>query len=338
MGRELRDRDLWCAIAQAAAVVGDWWSLLIVREVTRGHHRFEELLAELGVSRKVLSERLRHLVDHEVLERRPYQTGPTRHEYVLTPTGAALAPVLIAMQDWGDRWLLADGSLTGSAAPESAESARVHALLGTPIPSPLRLPATTPPTRVPAPSGAPTGDTVRSGGPGRDTDRSGAPGREDAISGAGLGGTPAEVDVVAAARATILFAYPATGIPGPLPPGWDTVPGAVGCTLENRLFRQAAPALAADGVAVRGVSTQRPDEQAVFARAEDIAFPLLSDMDLRLTAALRLPTFRIGQTLRMKRLILVTDASRVVRHVVYPVLDVATAVAEAADAAREVAR
>ncbi|GII75189.1 hypothetical protein Sru01_01710 [Sphaerisporangium rufum] len=296
MAREPREQDLACAIAQAAAVIGDWWSLLIVREVTRGHHRFEELLAELGISRKVLTERLRHLVEHGVLARRPYQTGPTRHEYLLTGRGRALAPVLISMQDWADRWLLADGSLTGTAAPDGREAARVHALAGAAIPGPLPLPAVLPPRAE-----------------------------------------PGEVDVVAPAGATVIFTYPATGRPGPLPPDWDQVPGAAGCTLENRLFRDIAPELAAAGVTVHGISTQRPDEQRAFALAEGVTFPLLSDAESALAAALRLPTFRTGQTTRLKRLILVADPARTVRLVIYPVLDIPAAVAEARAVAARVA-
>ncbi|MFC4589186.1 winged helix-turn-helix transcriptional regulator [Sphaerisporangium corydalis] len=326
MARELRERDLQCAIAQAAAVIGDWWSLLVVREVTRGHHRFEDLLAELGISRKVLTERLKHLVDHDVLRRLPYQTGPTRHEYVLTETGWALAPVLISMQDWGDRWLLADGSLTGSAEPGSAEAARVHALLGTEIPAPLLLPASVP-AKVPASAPGKVPVSVAGG--------MSAPGTALPASG---GRVVVQADVVGDARATVLFAYPATGLPAPLPPGWGSVPGAAGCTLENRLFRDIAPELAAEGIAIHGVSTQRPDEQAAFAEAEGVTFPLLSDMDLHLAAALRLPTFRAGQSLRLKRLILVADPARVIRHVIFPVLDIPAAIDEARRAATRVAR
>ncbi|MET8139282.1 winged helix-turn-helix transcriptional regulator [Sphaerisporangium sp. NPDC005288] len=325
MAREPRGHDLQCAIAQAAAVIGDWWSLLIVREVTRGHHRFEELLAELGISRKVLTERLRHLVEHQVLDRRPYQSGPARYEYVLTGTGRALAPVLISMQDWADRWLLADGALTGTAEPDSAEAGRVHGLLGSRVPDPLALPATLPPPDARVPAGA-------SGRPGGETSpvpagASGKPGGE---------ASPAPLDVVADAAATVLFAYPATGVPAPLPPYWGSLPGAVGCTLENRLFRDVQPAFAAEGVAVHGVSTQRPDEQEAFARAEGLTFPLLSDMDAQFAAALRLPTFRAGQTLRLKRLILVVDRARTVHHVIYPVLDIPAAVEEAGHAAMKI--
>ena len=104
-----RDVDEACGIAQAAAVMGDWWNLLVLREVARGRRRFDALVDELGVSRKVLTERLGHLVDHEVLARVPYQDRPPRHEYHLTDRGRAFLPVLVGMQDWADRWLLGDG-------------------------------------------------------------------------------------------------------------------------------------------------------------------------------------------------------------------------------------
>ncbi|WP_222871870.1 peroxiredoxin [Nonomuraea sp. PA05] len=133
--------------------------------------------------------------------------------------------------------------------------------------------------------------------------------------------------------ATILFTYPSTGTATSLPPDWDQVPGASGCTLENRLFRDRHPDLTAAGITVHGVSTQRPDQQAAFATAESIPFPLLSDVDLRLTAALRLPTFRAGQDLKLKRLILVIDRTRIIRHVVFPVLDIPAAIIEATQAA-----
>jgi len=284
MTRATRDRDAECAIAQAAAVVGDWWSLLIVREVARGQHRFEDLHRELGISRKVLTERLRGLVDHDVLARHLYQDGPARYEYRLTAAGQGLTSVLISMQDWADRWLLGDSTVTGVAPDDGPTAHRVHALRGTRVLDPLELPA--------------------------------------------VGG--GSLDVVATdASATVLFAYPATGIPAPLPPGWADIPGAAGCTLENRLFRDAAPEFAAASVALRGVSTQRPDEQAAFAAAEDITHPLLSDQELRLAAALRLPTFRAGQSLRLRRAVLILDPDRTVREVIFPVLDIPAAVRDA---------
>ncbi|MFE5212745.1 winged helix-turn-helix transcriptional regulator [Streptomyces sp. NPDC056600] len=127
--------DASCAIAQALDVVGDWWTLLIVRDAARGLHRFEELQRELGMSRKVLAERLRLLVEAGVLSRERYQERPVRHEYRLTPRGRALLPVLIALQDWGDTWLLGEGETMATATEESAEAARVLALTGTRVPA-----------------------------------------------------------------------------------------------------------------------------------------------------------------------------------------------------------
>ena len=93
-----------CSIARTMAVVGEPWSPLVVRDVYRGLTRFEQIQADLGISRKVLTERLRHLVEHGVLERRPYGQG-SRHEYVLTQKGLDLVDVLMVMVRWGDDWL-----------------------------------------------------------------------------------------------------------------------------------------------------------------------------------------------------------------------------------------
>ncbi|WP_329181617.1 winged helix-turn-helix transcriptional regulator [Streptomyces sp. NBC_01477] len=275
----MHNADDDCGIAQAAVVTGDWWNVLVLREIARGHVRFDALAAELGLSRKVLTERLGKLVARGVLRRSLYQRRPVRYEYLLTDSGLALLPLLVAMQDWGDRWVLGDGSVTATAAEDSAEHARMHALTGSRLPAELELPA---------------GDgTMR--------------------------------DAVAPdAAATVLFTYPATGIP------WEEpLPGAAGCTLENRLFRGAWPAFRDAGVAVHGVSTQLPHEQAAFAQDEALPFPLLSDTRLRLAAALRLPTFHSAGQLRLKRAVLVLDRRRTVRHVLFPVADIPHAVEEA---------
>ncbi|MER5730862.1 winged helix-turn-helix transcriptional regulator [Streptomyces sp. NPDC002138] len=134
MAQRTRLGDADCAISQALDVVGDWWTLLIVRDSARGLHRFEELQRELGMSRKVLAERLRLLVEAGVLTREPYQERPVRHEYRLTPRGWALLPVLVALQDWGDTWVLGGGEMTATADEASREAARVHALKGTRLP------------------------------------------------------------------------------------------------------------------------------------------------------------------------------------------------------------
>ena len=130
--------DAECTIAQALAIVGDWWTLLVIRDVVGGIHRFDQLQAELGVSRKVLTERLAALVEDGVLEKRPYHARPPRYEYHLTEMGHGLLPVLVALQDWGSRFVTGDGSLTATTEPESAEARRMHALVGTQVP-PLLL-------------------------------------------------------------------------------------------------------------------------------------------------------------------------------------------------------
>ncbi|WP_210495725.1 helix-turn-helix domain-containing protein [Patulibacter sp. SYSU D01012] len=91
-----------CSVASALEVVGERWTLLIVRDLLLGLRRFDELQADLGVARNVLQARLELLVAHGVVERRPYQERPPRHEYRLTPKGEDLAPVLHALMRWGD--------------------------------------------------------------------------------------------------------------------------------------------------------------------------------------------------------------------------------------------
>ncbi|MGW7239300.1 peroxiredoxin [Streptomyces sp. NPDC054804] len=135
----------------------------------------------------------------------------------------------------------------------------------------------------------------------------------------------AEVPLVSPdAPATVLFTYPGTGVEWGDPP----IPGAAGCTLENRLFRDAWPDFRKAGVEVRGISTQLVYEQQEFARVEEIPYPLLSDAGHQLAATLRLPTFRGAGRLRHKRLILVVDAERNVRHALFPVDDIPHAVTE----------
>ncbi|MGW3603504.1 winged helix-turn-helix transcriptional regulator [Micromonospora sp. NPDC005161] len=129
---DLADAD--CGIAQALGVLGDWWTFLIVRDVAGGTTRFDALQRELGVSRRALAERLAALVEHGVLERRPYSHHPPRFDYLLTAKGEGLLPVLIALQDWGTRHLMGDGDLTATADPDSAEARRVHELIGRRLP------------------------------------------------------------------------------------------------------------------------------------------------------------------------------------------------------------
>jgi DNA-binding HxlR family transcriptional regulator/peroxiredoxin len=258
-----------CGVAHALGVLGDAWSVLVLRDVARGRGRFERLLAESGISRKVLAQRLASLVAAEVLAKERYQERPDRFEYRLTERGRALLPVLAALQEWGDTWVLGDGTTTATAGTDGAEAHRVAALTG---------------TRVP----------------------------------------PLRTDPVTAAAYTVVYCYPGTALPA-----IDAVPGGPGCSLESCTYRDRLDEFAGLGAAVVGVSTQRPEEQAAFASANGIPFPLLSDADLELATALRLPTFRHSGATRLKRLTLVVDADRVVRGTLFPIRDVTGSVEDA---------
>ena len=96
--------QMTCSIARSLAVAGEPWSPLVLRDVWVGIDRFDDIQRDLGVSRKVLAERLKHLVEEGMLERRRYSERPARHEYVLTPKGSGFVDVLMAMAAWGDRW------------------------------------------------------------------------------------------------------------------------------------------------------------------------------------------------------------------------------------------
>ena len=98
-----------CSVAQCLEVVGDWWTLLIVRDAFLGVTRFEELQHRLGISRNILNQRLNSLADHGILEKHPYREHPPRYDYKLTPKGRDLWPVLTAMRQWGDKHAAPDG-------------------------------------------------------------------------------------------------------------------------------------------------------------------------------------------------------------------------------------
>lgn len=124
-------------------------------------------------------------------------------------------------------------------------------------------------------------------------------------------------------------AAPASSRPSPSSHESPNSCGGIGCTVESCTYRDRLGEFAALGAAVVGVSTQRPSEQADFAAANGIRFPLLSDADLELTTALHLPTFRAGGRTRLRRLTLVVDHHRVVRATSFPIPDVTGSVEEA---------
>ena len=99
-----RFADMVCSIARTLDVVGDQWSPLILRDVFVGISRFDQIQQDLGISRKVLTERLKWLVDQGVMERRAYSSRPPRYEYALTVKGLELCDILLVMVRWGDKW------------------------------------------------------------------------------------------------------------------------------------------------------------------------------------------------------------------------------------------
>lgn len=99
-----------CSIADALNLIGEWWTILILREAFFGTCRFEDFQKHLGIARNILTARLHTLCDSGIMERIPIKQGARRHEYKLTPMGRDLHPVLIALTQWGDRWLhVSDG-------------------------------------------------------------------------------------------------------------------------------------------------------------------------------------------------------------------------------------
>ncbi|ANN68637.1 winged helix-turn-helix transcriptional regulator [Bordetella bronchialis] len=126
-----------CTIARALDEVGEWWSLLIVRECTQGTTRFDEFQRELGIARNVLAARLERLIESGIIERFPLADRANTDGYRLTPKGEALYPVLVALKQWGDDWLAPDGKppleMLDKETGEPIERIAVQARNGTPL-------------------------------------------------------------------------------------------------------------------------------------------------------------------------------------------------------------
>ena len=93
-----------CTIAASLAVIGEKWSILVVRELSLGVHRFDAIQRNTGAPRDILASRLRRLEAEGVIEKQLYQEHPPRYEYRLTQAGDELRPILLALSEWGDRW------------------------------------------------------------------------------------------------------------------------------------------------------------------------------------------------------------------------------------------
>ena len=102
--------DMECSVARALDEIGEWWTLLILRDAILGVTRFDDFANRLGIARNVLSARLERLVDNGILEKVPYEDSPrARSDYRLTPKGKALWPVLTVLRQWGDEWIVGEG-------------------------------------------------------------------------------------------------------------------------------------------------------------------------------------------------------------------------------------
>jgi DNA-binding HxlR family transcriptional regulator len=126
--KEPTEINAHCSVARSLTVLGEKWTLLVVRDVRLGHTRFADLRSRLGVAPDVLADRLAKLVDFGVLERRAYREEGSREreEYVLTPAGDELAPVLGALNQWGEaHHPLEGGSRTRWVSAESGRPVRV---------------------------------------------------------------------------------------------------------------------------------------------------------------------------------------------------------------------
>ena len=108
--RKVSFADMHCSVAQSLEIIGEWWTLLILRDAFLGVRRFEDFVERLGISRNVLTARLDSLVEAGVLTRRTYDEARGRHDYLLTDKGRALWPVLAALRQWGDEWVFGPGN------------------------------------------------------------------------------------------------------------------------------------------------------------------------------------------------------------------------------------
>ncbi len=119
-----------CSIAATLDVIGDRWTFLVLRDLFRGVRRFSDLVDDLGIAKNLLSDRLKRLVEHGIVEKVPYQDRPVRHEYRLTAKGADLSPALIALMRWGDEWY----------SEGEPPVVLVHETCGTPLEQHVRCP------------------------------------------------------------------------------------------------------------------------------------------------------------------------------------------------------
>ncbi len=128
--------EMHCSVAQCLEVVGEWWSMLIVRDAFLGVSRFDDFQQRLGISRNILMQRLGHLVEAGVLRKVAYSEHPPRYDYRLTAKGRDLWPVLTTMRQWGDKYAAPGGpplQLTHTSCGQAADAELVCSECGEPI-------------------------------------------------------------------------------------------------------------------------------------------------------------------------------------------------------------
>lgn len=98
------------SVGHVLDIIGEGWSILIIREAFLGTRRFEEFQGRLGIARNILTARLKKLCANEILDRVPVKEGAKRHEYILTAKGKDMMPLLVALTQWGDKWVFGEDS------------------------------------------------------------------------------------------------------------------------------------------------------------------------------------------------------------------------------------
>src|ERR1700712_3577634 len=131
--------DMPCPIARSLERVGEWWSILILRDAFRGGTRFDQFQKSLGIAPNMLTRRLNGLVEAGLLERRRYSERPPRHEYVLTERGRDFRPVLWALLAWGNKHFAPEGAsvvIVDSETGQAADPVMVDRISGRPLTEP----------------------------------------------------------------------------------------------------------------------------------------------------------------------------------------------------------
>lgn len=139
MSARVRAEDRECPLSTAMSYVGEWWTVLILHDCFDGYTRFDQFEANIGLSSSMLTSRLKSLVDSGVLEKRPYQERPVRHEYVLTDFGRSLRPILVVMAAWRNAQLAPEDRamiLVDAATGREVEPDVVDQATGLPVSDP----------------------------------------------------------------------------------------------------------------------------------------------------------------------------------------------------------